>query len=62
LNTITELEEKLTTIRTDEEGNVLKDECTVLREKFTSFNNSVNELTKMLLDLGIINKEDIDEI
>ena len=58
LNTISELEEKLNTIRTDDEGNVLKDECVVLKDKFASFNKSLQELTRMLAEIGIINKED----
>lgn len=62
LNTITELEEKLTTIRTDDGGNVLKDECIILKDKFSSFNKSLHELTTMLAEIGLINKEDIEEI
>lgn len=62
LNTITELEEKLTTIRVDEEGNVLKDECEVLKEKFVSFNKSIDDLTLMLVDIGIISENEAKEI
>lgn len=57
LDTISQLEARLATIRTDEEGKVLKDECSVLRDKFTSFNESLEKLTDMLSDLGIIDKE-----
>lgn len=60
LNTISDLENRLDTIKTDNEGNVLKDECIVLKEKFASFNKSLQELTRMLLELGIISKEDIE--
>lgn len=58
LTTITELEEKLTTARIDDNGNILKDECVVLKNKFSSFNKSIDELTKMLFELGIIDSED----
>lgn len=58
LNTISELEEKLNTIKTDDEGNMLKDECIVLKDKFASFNKSLQELTRMLAEIGIINNED----
>lgn len=58
LTTITELEEKLTTARVDDEGNILKDECVILKNKFSSFNKSMGDLTKMLAELGIIDSED----
>lgn len=62
LSTITDLEEKLTVVRTDDEGHILKDECTALREKFDSFNKSIHELTNMLVELGVITKEDAEDL
>jgi len=61
IDNISEFGDKLDTIRTDSDGNILKDECTVLKEKFTAFSKSLDELTRMLTDLGIISKEDFEE-
>lgn len=58
LNTITELETKLSTIKTDEEGIVLKDDCNVLKNKFINFNESLGRLTKLLSELGIIDNDE----
>ena len=60
LNTISQLEEKLTTIKTDDEGNIPKDECEILKDKFASFNRSFHDLTKMLVELGVLNEEDVE--
>lgn len=60
LNTISELEDKLNTVKTDDEGYVLKDECGLLKEKFASFNKSLQELTGMLVDIGVITQEDVE--
>jgi hypothetical protein len=59
LDTITELEEKLSAVKTDEEGYVLKDECVSIREKFASFNKSLQEVTRLLVESGILNEEDV---
>ena len=58
LGAISELEEKLDNIEADDEGNIPKDECKFLKQKFTSFNESFSELTNLLSELGIINEED----
>lgn len=54
LENINELEKKLSDARTDDEGRILKDDCALIREKFSSFSKSVEELLEMLdkLDLG----------
>ncbi|KPU43075.1 hypothetical protein OXPF_33250 [Oxobacter pfennigii] len=57
ISTINELEKKLENIKTDDEGNVIKEDCTILRQKFSSFNSSLQELTKMLVGIGIIENE-----
>lgn len=59
LGTITELEEKLSSIKTDEDGHISKDECNVLKQKFATFNKSLQELTRMLVESGILTEEDI---
>ena len=59
LDTITELEEKLSAVKTDEEGYVLKDECASIREKFASFNKSLQEVTRLLVESGILKEEDV---
>jgi len=58
LNTISELEEKLANIKMNEEGIVLKDECTVLKKKFKNFNEALSRLTKLLSELGIIDSQE----
>lgn len=59
IGTISELEEKLNSVKTDDEGYILKDECDVLKQKFTTFNKSLQELTRMLVESGILTEEDI---
>lgn len=59
LGTISELEEKLNSVKTDDEGHILKDECDILKQKFTTFNKSLQELTRMLVESGILTEEDI---
>lgn len=60
LDTISELEKNLTTVRTDEEGHILKDECASIRDKFESVNKSVQELTRLLVESGILDENDIE--
>lgn len=59
LNTISQLEEKLSTIKTDDEGNIPTEECVILKDKFASFNRSFHDLTKMLVESGVLKEEDI---
>lgn len=58
LNAVTELEKNLTDAATDSEGNLLREECIMLKEKFASFSSSMNNLTKMLVEMGILDKEE----
>jgi hypothetical protein len=60
LETISQLEEKLTTVRTDDEGNILKDECEILKDKFASFNRTFHKLTRKLVESGILKEEDVE--
>jgi predicted nucleic acid-binding Zn-ribbon protein len=60
LDTISDLEDKLTTVKTDEEGHILQDECSTLKEKFAVFNKSLQELTRLLVESGILEESDID--
>lgn len=53
LDNINELEKKLSDARTDDEGHVLKDDCVLIREKFSSFSKSVEELLEMLDKLDL---------
>lgn len=59
LGTISELEKKLSDVKTDGEGHILKEECNILKQKFTAFNKSLQELTRMLVESGILTEEDV---